>query len=176
MCIRDSSKIKRIEMIKNSNLFKNKKQEGISITAPCSGRIIPISEVNDPIFSKKVLGEGFAVVPEGNKIYAPLTGRIEAVFPTKHAISIKSDADIEYLIHIGIDTVELEGKPFSIFVNAGEKVTTETLLAEVDFDQIKQAGKDPSVIVVFTKPEQVNEVILNSYTTIYGDSCGKIIL
>ena len=93
------------------NLFKNKKQEGISITAPCSGRIIPISEVNDPIFSKKVLGEGFAVVPEGNKIYAPLTGRIEAVFPTKHAISIKSDADIEYLIHIGIDTVELEGKP-----------------------------------------------------------------
>ena len=113
------------------NLFKNKKQEGISITAPCSGRIIPISEVNDPIFSKKVLGEGFAVVPEGNKIYAPLTGRIEA---------------------------------------------TETLLAEVDFDQIKQAGKDPSVIVVFTKPEQVNEVILNSYTTIYGDSCGKIIL
>ncbi|HGL3399785.1 TPA: PTS glucose transporter subunit IIA [Enterococcus faecalis] len=158
------------------NLFKNKKQEGISITAPCSGRIIPISEVNDPIFSKKVLGEGFAVVPEGNKIYAPLTGRIEAVFPTKHAISIKSDADIEYLIHIGIDTIELEGKPFSIFVNAGEKVTTETLLAEVDFDQIKQAGKDPSVIVVFTKPEQVNEVILNSYTTIYGDSCGKIIL
>ncbi|MDT2155401.1 PTS glucose transporter subunit IIA [Enterococcus faecalis] len=164
------------------NLFKNKKQEGISITAPCSGRIIPISEVNDPIFSKKVLGEGFAVVPEGNKIYAPLTGGIEAVFPTKHAISIKSDADIEYLIHIGIDTVELEGKPFSIFVNAGEKVTTEkkvtteTLLAEVDFDQIKQAGKDPSVIVVFTKPEQVNEVILNSYTTIYGDSCGKIIL
>lgn len=70
----------------------------------------------------------------------------------------------------------MEGKPFSIFVNAGEKVTTETLLAEVDFDQIKQAGKDPSVIVVFTKPEQVNEVILNSYTTIYGDSCGKIIL
>ncbi|MGH2176837.1 PTS glucose transporter subunit IIA, partial [Enterococcus faecalis] len=83
----------------------------------------PISEVNDPIFSKKVLGEGFAVVPEGNKICAPLTGRIEAIFPTKHAISIKSDADIEYLIHIGIDTVELQGKPFSIFVNTGEKVT-----------------------------------------------------
>ena len=92
------------------NLFKNKKQEGISITAPCSGRIIPISEVNDPIFSKKVLGEGFAVVPEGNKIYAPLTGRIEAVFPTKHAISIKSDADIEYLIPVSYTHLTLPTK------------------------------------------------------------------
>ena len=69
----------------------------------------------------------------------------------------------------------MEGKPFSIFVNA-EKVTTETLLAEVDFDQIKQARKRSICHSCFTKPEQVNEVILNSYTTIYGDSCGKIIL
>lgn len=104
-----------------------------------------------------------------------MTGRIEAIFPTKHAISIKSDEDIDYLIHIGIDTVELQGKPFSIFVNIGEKVITETLLAEVDFDQIKQAAKDSSVIVVFTKPEQINEVILDSNTDIYSDSCGKII-
>lgn len=73
-------------------------------------------------YFQKVLGEGFAVVPEGNKIYAPLTGRIEAVFPTKHAISIKSDADIEYLIHIGIDTVELEGKPFSILLMQERKL------------------------------------------------------
>lgn len=92
-------------------LFKNKKQEGISVTAPCSGRVIPISEVNDPIFSKKVLGEGFAVVTENQMIYAPLTGHVTSVFPTKHALGIKSEDGIEYLIHIGIDTVELQGKP-----------------------------------------------------------------
>lgn len=92
-------------------LFKNKKQEGISVTAPCSGRVIPISEVNDPIFSKKVLGEGFAVVTENQMIYAPLAGHVTSVFPTKHALGIKSEDGIEYLIHIGIDTVELQGKP-----------------------------------------------------------------
>ncbi|MBO1137577.1 PTS sugar transporter subunit IIA [Enterococcus faecalis] len=156
------------------NLFKNKKQEGISITAPCSGRIIPISEVNDPIFSKKVLGEGFAVVPEGNKIYAPLTGYVTSVFPTKHALGVKSENGIEYLIHIGIDTVELQGKPFSIFVNLGDKVTTKTLLAKVDFDQIKQAGKDPAVIVVFTELGQVNKITLNASIALHGEICGRI--
>ncbi|MHA4858100.1 PTS sugar transporter subunit IIA, partial [Enterococcus faecium] len=85
-------------------IFKKKKQE--TLYAPCSGKIISITEVNDPVFSQKLLGDGFAVIPDGSKIYAPLAGRVTNIFPTKHAINIKSNSGIDYLIHIGIDTVE----------------------------------------------------------------------
>ena len=128
-------------------MFKKKKQE--TITAPCSGKVIPISAVKDPVFSQKLLGDGFAVIPEDQTIYAPLAGRVTTIFPTKHAISIKSDSGIDYLIHIGLDTVEMKGAPFTILVNENEQITIDTPLVEVDFDQIIQAKKDPAVIVVF---------------------------
>ncbi|MDN3201492.1 PTS glucose transporter subunit IIA [Enterococcus faecalis] len=156
------------------NLFKNKKQEGISITAPCSGRIIPISEVNDPIFSKKVLGEGFAVVPEDQMIYAPLAGHVTSVFPTKHALGIKSEDGIEYLIHIGIDTVELQGKPFTILIKEGDRISLETPLVKVNFDEIKKVGKDNTVIIVFTKKDQINEILLSNKNFVHGEICGSI--
>lgn len=153
-------------------LFKRKKQ--VKIFSPCSGRIIPISEVKDPIFSQKILGEGFAVIPEEQIIYAPLAGQVTTIFPTKHAISIKSDSGIDYLIHIGIDTVELQGKPFSVLVNENDQIAVDTPLVEVDFNQIVQAEKDPSVIVVFTESEQNNELVVNAGTMIHGEVCGSI--
>ncbi|HBC2404223.1 TPA: PTS glucose transporter subunit IIA, partial [Enterococcus faecium] len=107
-------------------IFKKKKQE--TFYAPCSGKIISITEVNDPVFSQKLLGDGFAVIPDGSKIYAPLAGRVTNIFPTKHAINIKSNSGIDYLIHIGIDTVELQGEPFSICVQENDEVTPETSL------------------------------------------------
>ena len=128
-------------------IFKKKKQE--TFYAPCSGKIISITEVNDPVFSQKLLGDGFAVIPDGSKIYAPLAGRVTNIFPTKHAINIKSNSGIDYLIHIGIDTVELQGEPFSICVQENDEVTLETSLVDVDFDKIIKSGKDTSVIVVF---------------------------
>ena len=105
-------------------MFKKKKQE--TITAPCSGKVIPISAVKDPVFSQKLLGDGFAVIPEDQTIYAPLAGRVTTIFPTKHAISIKSDSGIDYLIHIGLDTVEMKGAPFTILVNENEQITIDT--------------------------------------------------
>ncbi len=85
-------------------MFKKKKQE--TITAPCSGKMIPISAVNDPVFFTKIARRRLCCHSRGSTIYAPLAGRVTTIFPTKHAISIKSDSGIDYLIHIGLDTVE----------------------------------------------------------------------
>lgn len=90
-------------------IFKRKTRNFLCTFVP---KIISITEVNDPVFSQKLLGDGFAVIPDGSKIYAPLAGRVTNIFPTKHAINIKSNSGIDYLIHIGIDTVELQGEPF----------------------------------------------------------------
>ena len=136
-------------------IFKKKKQE--TFYAPCSGKIISITEVNDPVFSQKLLGDGFAVVPDGSKIYAPLAGRVTNIFPTKHAINIKSNSGIDYLIHIGID-----------------EVTLETSLVDVDFDKIIKSGKDTSVIVVFPEKNQFNDLIIDNGRIAHGNSCGKI--
>ena len=135
-------------------IFKKKKQE--TFYAPCSGKIISITEVNDPVFSQKLLGDGFAVIP------------------TKHAINIKSNSGIDYLIHIGIDTVELQGEPFSICVQENDEVTPETSLVDVDFDKIIKSGKDTSVIVVFPEKNQFNDLIIDNGRIAHGNSCGKI--
>ncbi|HGV8438637.1 TPA: PTS glucose transporter subunit IIA [Enterococcus faecium] len=153
-------------------IFKKKKQE--TFYAPCSGKIISITEVNDPVFSQKLLGDGFAVIPDGSKIYAPLAGRVTNIFPTKHAINIKSNSGIDYLIHIGIDTVELQGEPFSICVQENDDVTLETSLVDVDFDKIIKSGKDTSVIVVFPEKNQFNDLIIDNGRIAHGNSCGKI--
>ncbi|HFU1916113.1 TPA: PTS glucose transporter subunit IIA, partial [Enterococcus faecium] len=119
-------------------------------------------------------GDGFAVIPDGSKIYAPLAGRVTNIFPTKHAINIKSNSGIDYLIHIGIDTVELQGEPFSICVQENDEVTPETSLVDVDFDKIIKSGKDTSVIVVFPEKNQFNDLIIDNGRIAHGNSCGKI--
>ncbi|HAR1430896.1 TPA: PTS glucose transporter subunit IIA, partial [Enterococcus faecium] len=112
--------------------------------------------------------------PDGSKIYAPLAGRVTNIFPTKHAINIKSNSGIDYLIHIGIDTVELQGEPFSICVQENDDVTPETSLVDVDFDKIIKSGKDTSVIVVFPEKNQFNDLIIDNGRIAHGNSCGKI--
>lgn len=115
-------------------LFSRKKQ--ITIHASTTGQVIVLEKFNDPVFSQKIMGDGFAIVPETQEIYAPMSGVIESIFPTKHAIVINQKG-VKTLIHIGIDTVELEGKGFELKVKVGDKVTAETLLAIVDFDYLK---------------------------------------
>ncbi|MBO1117033.1 PTS sugar transporter subunit IIA [Enterococcus hirae] len=153
-------------------IFKKEKQE--EFYAPCSGKIISITEVNDPVFSQKLLGEGFAIIPDNTKIYAPLAGRVTNIFPTKHAINIKSNSGIDYLIHIGIDTVELQGEPFSICVKENDVVTSETLLVDVDFEKIIKSGRDTSVIVVFPEKNQFSDLIIDNGRIDNGNLCGKI--
>ncbi|MBO0451528.1 PTS sugar transporter subunit IIA [Candidatus Enterococcus murrayae] len=128
------------------NLFK----KGCLVYSPAKGLVKSIDEVNDEMFSTKALGDGFAVEPDEGFITAPVEGTVIAIFPTKYAISLRSKNGLEVLVHIGIDTVELNGSGFTIKVEVGEKVAFDTLLAEVDFDFLENEGKDTDVIVVFT--------------------------
>ncbi|MBC1455836.1 PTS glucose transporter subunit IIA [Listeria welshimeri] len=128
------------------NFFKKK----TIIYSPGNGLIKSIDKVHDELFSTKALGDGFALEPNESSIFAPVEGTITSIFPTKHAISIKTASNLEVLIHIGIDTVELDGKGFNLKVKEGTKVTKETEIVEVDFPFLESNGKDTDVIVIFT--------------------------
>ncbi|WP_445449142.1 PTS sugar transporter subunit IIA [Enterococcus lactis] len=157
-------------------MFQFFKKKNEVIYAPCSGRVIPITEVKDPVFSQKLLGDGFAIIPDSEKITAPFTGQVVAIFPTKHAISLKTESGINYLIHIGIDTVKLNGEPFSIFIKENDKVKHGDLIAEVDFEQITRAKKDPSIIIIFTEGNQINNLKTNNEVIENNQPCGECYL
>lgn len=124
------------------------------VYAPIEGEIIPITEVNDKVFANKMMGEGFAVLPSKKDITAPISGIIEMIAPTKHAIGIRREDGLEVLIHLGIDTVELEGKPFVLHIKQGQKVKQGESIGEMNIDLIKAKGKDPSVMVVITESKE----------------------
>ena len=107
----------------------------------CSERRWP-ENVNDPTFSEEILGKGIAIVPAEGKVYAPADGEISTVFPTGHALGLTTEDGIELLIHIGLDTVQLNGQHFTIKTEAGKKVKKGDLLVEADLEKIKEAGYD----------------------------------
>lgn len=125
------------------------------IFAPVEGEVVAIGEVQDPVFSQKMMGDGFAVRPKAQEIYAPVYGTVMSVFETKHAIGIKTSAGAEVLVHMGIDTVELQGAPFDVKVGVGDPVSPTTLIAMMDLAQVQAAGKGTDVIVVFTNSEKI---------------------
>lgn len=131
------------------------------IEAPVSGQIEGLEKVNDQVFSQKMLGEGFAIVPSNGSIVAPIDGKIVSVMSTKHALTMTSaKGNLEILIHLGIDTVELKGEPFAITVKEGQEVKGGQSLGTMDIDQIKKAGKDPVVIMTVTNKETVKDMKL----------------
>lgn len=103
-----------------------------------------------------MMGEGFAVIPENGEIASPIAGTIVSIFPTKHAIGIKTDDDIEVLLHMGIDTVDLGGDAFEIKVREGEKVKAGKIVASADLATIQKAGKMTTMIVVFTNGDKID--------------------
>lgn len=124
-----------------------------------SGEIVPMAEINDQAFSTGALGKGLGIIPSNNEIYSPIDGEIMVVFPTKHAIGLKDENGVELLIHIGIDTVELDGQCFELLIEQGQQVKKGQKIAEVDFDKIKEAGYDPTTIVVITNTDQFLDVL-----------------
>lgn len=108
--------------------------------APMAGKAVPITEVPDPTFAEGLLGNGIAIEPSEGKVYAPCDGTLDTVFPTGHALTIIADNGAEILIHVGLETVSLEGKPFTIHAANGSKVTKGDLLLEVDLEAVKAAG------------------------------------
>lgn len=136
------------------NFLKKKKESTANASdelfAVASGELITIDKVNDPVFSQKMMGEGYAVLPTSGVVYSPIVGEVMSIFPTKHALGLKMDNGLEILLHMGIDTVELKGAPFDIKVKEGDKVTAETVVANVDLEALKAADKHSDLVVVIT--------------------------
>ena len=122
------------------------------------GQVINIEDVKDPVFSQKMMGDGFAVKPENGKIVSPVAGKVTSIFPTKHALGLVTDNGLEVLVHIGLDTVSLEGKPFDVKVTEGQTVAAGDLLVEANLDAIREAGRETSTVVVFTNADAIKSV------------------
>lgn len=137
----------------NKQVISVKEQESMKteiINAPLTGRVAPINEAPDEIFAQKMMGDGIVIFPTENILVAPVSGKITMIFPSKHAIGIKTSDDVEILIHIGLDTVKLEGKPFTLLVNEGQEVKQGDKLMEIDFEMIEKAGYSSATPVIIT--------------------------
>ncbi|MCR1900672.1 PTS sugar transporter subunit IIA [Ligilactobacillus apodemi] len=148
------------------------KKKKIELTLPVTGEIIDLSQVDDEVFSQGIMGQGFAVKPTENEIYAPVTGTITSVFPTKHAIGILTKQGVELLLHLGLGTVELAGTTFETLVTVGQEVDPETKLCEMDQKQIIEAGKSNEVLVLVTSGEEVT--MLANDVQPHGTLCASV--
>ena len=128
------------------------------VNSVADGQVINIEDVKDPVFSQKMMGDGFAVEPENGKIVSPVAGKVTSIFPTKHALGLVTDNGLEVLVHIGLDTVSLEGKPFDVKVTEGQTVAAGDLLVEANLDAIREAGRETSTVVVFTNADAIKSV------------------
>ncbi|AGF55524.1 PTS system glucose-specific IIA component [Clostridium saccharoperbutylacetonicum] len=134
-------------------MFKNilkRKPKTVEIFSPLNGKVIDISDVPDPVFSEKMMGDGFAIIPSDGKLVSPVKGTIIQVFPTKHAICIEAIDGLEIIIHIGLDTVELNGSGFDVKVKVNDSVDVGDLLVNIDIDFLKINNKDTVTPVVIS--------------------------
>ena len=145
------------EAQKNTVHFKGLTEEVYSVA---DGQVVALEQVKDPVFAQKMMGDGFAVEPANGNIVSPVSGTVSSIFPTKHALGLVTEAGLEVLVHIGLDTVSLEGKPFTVHVAEGQKVVAGDLLVTADLDAIRAAGRETSTVVVFTNAEAIKSVKL----------------
>ena len=147
--------------------FKGVTEEVHSVA---EGQVIELEKVQDPVFSQKMMGDGFAVEPANGQIVSPVAGKVTSVFPTKHALGLVTESGLEVLVHIGLDTVSLEGKPFTVKVEEGQTVAAGDLLVEADLDAIREAGRATSTVVVFTNGAAIKSVTLTQTGQLPADA------
>ena len=141
-----------------------------TVQSVADGQAMSITEVKDPVFSQKMMGDGYAVEPASGSIYAPVTGVVTSVFPTKHAVGILSDKGLEVLVHVGLDTVALNGAPFSAKVADGQRVAAGDLLLVADLEAIRSAGRETTTVVAFTNTAEIKSVTLENLGQVTKDS------
>ncbi|MEN2348376.1 glucose PTS transporter subunit IIA [Lactobacillus helveticus] len=145
---------------KADNLNMPSEKVEVAFEAPVTGKLQKLEDVKDDVFSKKMLGDGFAIDPSNGKIVAPVDGTINSVMDTKHAITLKTNkGHLDVLMHLGLDTVELKGKPFIINVKPGDKVKAGTQIGSMDIKAIKEAGKEPVVLTIIANMDYVDHVV-----------------
>lgn len=135
------------------------KDKGIEIQAPIEGTVYAITEVNDPVFREKIVGDGIAILPNKGRVVAPVNGTVSMLFETKHAVSLKSVQGAEVLIHVGLDTVKLQGEHFKAHVKNGDFVRAGDLLLEFDMEKIKAAGYELITPVVICNTADYSELL-----------------
>ncbi len=138
------------------------KQTEKKICSPVCGEVTELSEIPDPTFASGALGEGVGVRPSEGKVYAPFDGTVATVFDTKHAIGLESEDQIELLVHVGLETVSLNGAPFTVHVESGQKVKEGDLLLEFDMEQIKAAGLETITPIIITNPGAYEKVMIKA--------------
>lgn len=131
------------------------------LRAVADGEVMDITSVNDPVFSQKMIGEGYAVKPESEEVVSPVDGEIISIFPTKHAIGIRTNDGIEVLVHMGIETVQMKQPASRVVVNDGQKVKAGDTLAYMDLVAVRAEGKDTTIIIVMTNSDKVDTLQLN---------------
>lgn len=141
----------------NMSLFSRKKNR-VVLLSPLSGKTVELSDVNDPTFAEKILGDGTAIIPYEGELCSPLDGVVESIAETSHAIAISGDNGAEVLMHIGIDTVELKGEGFSVKVSVGERVKAGDVLIDFDIDIIKSAGYETVTPIIITNSDNYSRI------------------
>lgn len=158
---------------KNSNGPLEHKTE--PIFSPINGSVIPLNKVNDSAFSEGLLGQGCAIIPSDGKVYAPVTGRVVSLFPTKHAVGIVTDSGCEVLIHIGLDTVDLNGEYFTAYVEQGQTVNQGDLLIQFNKEEIQKNGYDVTTPVLITNYRNYETIQLPAESAVKpGDMLFKL--
>ena len=157
------------EDMENEEVYECKNEENevtlkaldktIKIKSPLKGEVVSLSKVNDITFSEEIMGKGIAINPKEGKVVSPINGTVSAIFNTKHAIGLTSDEGVEILIHIGLDTVQLEGKHFKAHVKAGDKVQVNDLLVEFDIDAIENEGYEVITPIIITNHSEYLDVV-----------------
>ncbi|MBD2809937.1 PTS glucose transporter subunit IIA [Xenorhabdus sp. Vera] len=149
----------------------DKKNSGsIEIIAPLSGEIVNIEDVPDVVFAEKIVGDGIAIKPTGNKIVAPVNGTIGKIFETNHAFSIESDSGIELFVHFGIDTVELKGEGFKRIAEEGQRVQRGDLVLEFDLAFLEERAKSTLTPVVISNMDEIKELSKVTGSVVVGES------
>lgn len=159
-----------------SKLFAKSEDKSNCLYAPMAGQAVPVSEVPDPTFAGGMLGNGVAIIPSEGKVLAPCDATVDMMFTTGHAVSLIADNGAEILIHVGLETVSLEGKPFKVHVAPGDKVQKGQLMIEVDLEAIKAAGLNTITPMLVCNSDSytvfktmVNKAVTNNDTVIKLD-------
>ncbi len=137
-------------------MFFKKKSNGVD--AFMEGTLVPLEKVNDPVFAQKMMGDGFAIEPTSGAVVSPVDGELTMVFHTKHAVGITTNEGVEVLLHIGINTVELDGEGFEILVEQGSKVKKGDKLMNVDLDLVKKNGKETTSMFILTSGNTISKL------------------
>lgn len=160
------------------NLFKRKddsvESKSLEIFSAIEGEIISIEDTPDEVFAGKMLGDGFAIKPSDNKVYSPVSGEIKVLFPTLHAIAIETQQGVELLVHIGIDTVELDGEGFSGHVKVGDKVQKGDLLVSFDKDIVETKAKSTITPIIITNMDVIEDISIDYGPKSQGEKVATI--